>query len=128
MTLTETITQRAADAGGKLRVRSALNPVLWMCGIITIPCVFVITQSNSQPPTWLVIITVAPVAVAVLGFLFLLFFDRDKLQSEDFQIRKKSLEIIQEKGDSFAIATTSIDAISNPQRSLLGLNGKGGNK
>ena len=128
MNFKKSITHRVADAGGKLKVRSALNPVLWMCGIITIPCVYIITKSNSPPPAWLITITVLPVAIAALGFLFLLFFDRDKLQSEDFQIRKKSLEIIQEKGDSVPIVATSIDAISNPQRPLLGLNGKGGEK
>ena len=68
----------------------------------------------SPPPTWLVFLTCTPVAAAVLGFFFLLVFDRDKLQSEDFQIRMKSLELIQQKGDSFPISVTSIEAISNP--------------
>jgi hypothetical protein len=55
----------------------------------------------------------------VIGFLFLLIVDRDKLQSEDYQIRKKSLEIIQEKGDVLPLSATSIDAISNPRKPLL---------
>ena len=41
-------------------------------------------------------------------------FDRDKLQSEDYQIRKQSLELIQQKGDALPISSTSIQAITNP--------------
>jgi len=55
------------------------------------------------------------VGAAVFGFLFLLIFDRDKLQLEDYQIRKRSLELIQEKGQRFAISAPSIEAISNPR-------------
>ena len=51
--------------------------------------------------------------------LVLLAFDRDKLQSEDYQIRKQSLELIQEKGDPVPVRATSIDAITNPGRPKL---------
>lgn len=41
---------------------------------------------------------VAPVGATLLGFVYLLVVDRDKLQSEEFQIRKKTLEIFEQKG------------------------------
>ena len=31
------ITRRMADVGGRLRVKSALNPVLWLCAVVTVP-------------------------------------------------------------------------------------------
>lgn len=119
MSIRDTLIQKVTEAGGKLRVRSALNPVLWMCAIVTVPCVIIAALYKPPPPSWLIGIACAPVVAAFIGFIFLLLFDRDKLQSEDYQIRKRSLELIQEKGDAIPIAATSIEAISNPQRPQL---------
>lgn len=113
---------RIGDAGGRLRVKSALNPALWFCGIVASP-LLVFAASMQNPPNWLIATAILPVVVTAFGFVYLLFVDRDKLQSEDYQIRKKSLELIQEKGQRFAIAAASIEAISNPQASnFIGAN------
>ena len=85
------------EAGGRLKVRSALNPILWLCGIITVPALIAFGLMK-QPPSWLIALAFAPVITAIFGFLFLLLFDRDKLQSENYQIRKMELERIEEKG------------------------------
>jgi hypothetical protein len=37
MSLRETITAKVAEAGGRLTVKSALNPILWLCFIISLP-------------------------------------------------------------------------------------------
>lgn len=114
MNIEDKISQKAIEAGGRLRVKSALNPILWLCGLITVPCVAALSYMNPPAPIWLVVLAFIPVVCAALGFLFLLIMDRDKLQSEDYQIRKKSLELIQQKGDALPIASTSIEAIANP--------------
>lgn len=109
----DNLIQIVSEVGGRLRVRSALNPVLWLCAITTLPaCYMMLGMVN--PPYWLIIVAVAPVITAIIGFLFLLIYDRDKLQSEDYQIKKKSLELIQEKGQKFPISAPSIEAIANP--------------
>jgi hypothetical protein len=118
LSVRDVITTKVLEAGGRLTVRSALNPILWLCAIITVPSVVVIGLKES-PPTWLVVIACAPVVTAIFGFVFLLFFDRDKLQSEDYQIRKRSLELIEEKGDPQAIAAISVEAIANPEQPAL---------
>lgn len=115
MTLKEMLVTRAADTGGRLRVRSALNPMLWLCGIITIPAMIAAARLGSAAPGWLVMLAVAPVLAALLGFLFLLIFDRDKLQSEDYQLRKISLEMMQAKGDPAPILAGSIPVIAVPE-------------
>ena len=113
---------------GKLRVKSALNPILWLCGIVVVPGIWMASRQQSGVPTWLIVFIFLPVSVAVFGFLVLLVFDRDKLQSEDFQIQKQSLELIQEKGDPVPINATSIDAIANPGRPQLDKNDVGGSE
>ena len=56
----------------------------------------------------------APVVVALFGFLFLLFFDRDKLQSEDYQLRKRTIELAQQKGEPHPIEINPKAVIENP--------------
>lgn len=113
MGLRDTIVTKAVEAVERLTVRSALNPILWLCSIVTIPSVLVASYMASVP-TWLVLLACSPVAVALFGFLFLLFVDRDKLQSESYQLRKQGLELIEEKGDLRVIDAATIEAIANP--------------
>jgi len=114
------IATRAIEAGEKLTVRSALNPILWLCALVTIPALC-ISPFLDSPPNWLVLLICAPVLAAILGFLFLLLFDRDKLQSEDYQIKKRTLEIIEQKGDSapMLIEPSSLDVIPKPDQASL---------
>lgn len=93
----ENIAAKVVETGGKLSVKSALNPILWLCAIITIPSLIAVPFLD-QTPTWLIVLIIGPVFTAILGFLFLLLFDRDKLQSEEYQLQKRSMDLIQIKG------------------------------
>lgn len=114
----EQMISKVMEAGGRLTVKSALNPILWLCGIVTVPTL--ITGSfYQQLPSWLIVLASSPVAVALFGFLFLLFFDRDKLQSEEYQLRKRTLELTQQKDQPFPIEANLKEVIENPNlRSL----------
>ena len=96
----EQITRRLGDVGGRLRVKSALNPVLWPCAVVTVPAISL--ASYTEGPPWLlvcfVVIAFVPLLLVAIGFVVLLLRDPDKLQSEDYQIRKRTLEMIGEKG------------------------------
>jgi hypothetical protein len=110
----ENIAARAIDAGGKLTVKSALNPILWLCAIVSIPGLIAI-QFINPAPIWLVILVCGPVVTAMLGFLILLAIDRDKLQSEEYQIRKQTLEYMQQKGQKLPSPVISEDLIPPPE-------------
>jgi hypothetical protein len=112
MPLREAIIAKVMEAGGRLTVRSALNPVLWLCAIVSIPCAALYGLMHSSP-AWLAVLAFLPVSAAIFGFLFLLFFDRDKLQSEEYQIRKRSLELIEQKGGKYAIDATTVEVFSS---------------
>jgi len=111
---------KAMEAGGKLRVKSALNPILWLCLIISVPGTAFAIRTETQP-TWLIILIFIPVILAAIGFLFLLIFDRDKLQSEEYQIKKQSLEIYQ-KGLSSPVPTLYNEIVENPELTHSGSN------
>ncbi|MDX7854330.1 MULTISPECIES: hypothetical protein [Aeromonas] len=104
---------RAIEAGGRLKVQSALNPVLWMCAIISVPALF-ISGFSDNPPPWIAYAVFGPICTAILGFFILLIFDRDKLQSEDYQIKKKSLEIYEQKGMKSPLQLSSSNDIGTP--------------
>lgn len=119
MNINNGIAQKVVEAGGRLRVKSALNPILWLCAIITIPGITYMFFSVKETPILLQIIFVLPVITAILGFLYLLIFDRDKLQSEDYQIRKRTLDLVQEKGDEFPTIARTLEVITNPELKSL---------
>lgn len=118
LSLRELVTAKVTEAGGRLTVKSALNPILWLAAIVTVPTL-VVLPFVSEPPSWLIIFAFLPVFAAIFGFLFLLIFDRDKLQSEDYQIKKSYLELIEEKGSPEVIAAVSADLIENPDIPLI---------
>jgi len=109
---------KASDALGRITVRSALNPMLWLCGLVTIPCLAA-TALLPTHPLWLVILGSSPVAAAIIGFLYLLLRNPDKLQSESYQLRKQALELIEEKGNPNVIDATAVALVSNPDLPAL---------
>lgn len=115
----KSVTSRASEAAERLNVRSALNPALWLCGIVTIPAL-VAASVMQKAPLWLEALAIAPVALACIGFLFFMCFDRDKLQSESYQLRKRALEVIEEKGGSIQLLSADdLQLITNPDLPLL---------
>ncbi|USX24226.1 hypothetical protein NHH73_16485 [Oxalobacteraceae bacterium OTU3CINTB1] len=119
MPITETIARKAMETGGRLRVKSALNPSLWLCAIVTMPGLCISGMIEREVPLVFQVVIALPVVGACLSNLFLTIFDRDKLQSEDYQIRKRSLELVREKGDRFPTMARTIEAITNPKMKQL---------
>lgn len=102
----------------RVSVKNALNPVLWICGLISVPAILALGFSPN--PSWVhVTLALAPVSVALFSFLFFMFTEPDRLQSESFQLRKQALELIEEKGSLAIIEASSIEVISNPDLPAL---------
>lgn len=116
VSLKEQLVGRSAAAAERLLVRSALNPVLWLCAIVTVPCVALAALSD-DPPRWLIVLAYGPVVLVSIGFIFLLIFDRGKLQSEDFQLRTRVLELMMEEKGGLPESTRRAlrDVIPNPE-------------
>ena len=85
------IVRRMADVGGRVRIKSTLNPVLWLCAIVTVPVTGLATFVTEPIADRLLgRARVPPVGLARVGFGASLLRDPDKLQSEEYQIRKRS--------------------------------------
>jgi len=103
----------------RLRVRSALNPTLWLCGIVTVPAILIALIAPRPLQIALIVLAFVPVGIFAVSELYLVFKDPDKLQSEEYQIQKRALELIEHKGGVIPIEATSIEVISKPEFRLL---------
>jgi hypothetical protein len=102
------------EAGGRLRVKSALNPILWLCAIISGPAA-VGFSFKVDSPTYLIVMAYLPVVTAICGYVYFMIYDPDKLQSEEYQLKKMSLEMIEQKGVPEPIPNLVEQAVENPQ-------------
>ncbi len=115
------LTESTHRAAFKLHVRSALNPALWLCAIVLPIClVFAwVFRDISIIRNLLIIVGITPVLVACFSFIGFAIFRPEKLQSEDYQLRHESLQLIQQKTGRISIPRTSIEAIANPNAKTL---------
>jgi hypothetical protein len=115
----EMLKNLAQDASVRLRVRSALNPLLWLCAIVSLGCFGFAICFSGVLRVLLVATGITPIVFTCLVGGYFAIKNPEKLQSEDYQLRKQALELIQQKGTRFDVEATSVDAIANPQvRSL----------
>lgn len=121
MALSEHSVQRIAAAGRRVRVRSALNPMLWLCPTVSVPMSLAVIFADAAP-TWLQVVFMAiasaPVLAAVGGFVYFARAAPSRLQSEDYQIRARLLDSIQEKGGLLEDGRT-VELLLNPQSARL---------
>ena len=117
MALSDKGIQRMAAAGARLRVRSALNPILWLCPIVLVACLTAAVYFSTWLRIVLIIIGSAPVVVALWAFIYFVRVDPRRLQSEDYQIRERLLESIQESQEKGHLLDDprSLEIILNPR-------------
>lgn len=116
MAILERATHSSIDAARSLRVRSVLNSVLWLTGI-TLPvcfCAAYAFREDSAVKLLLICAGLVPLAVASVGFVYFAIRRPEMLQSEDFQLRERALQIVQEKGGVSVVDGSSLSAIMNP--------------
>jgi undecaprenyl pyrophosphate phosphatase UppP len=108
------------------RRTNAVQPIAWLCAIVTLPCFFLAYKTLDA---WLKIFFSAvgcvPVGLFVMAYLFFMYNDTDRLHSEDFQLKSRSLGTVEAKRGSveilpFEIGTTDPSPhrkrISGPSR------------
>ena len=111
------VAQMAELAARRLHVRSALNPVLWLCAIV-VPLCFSFAwlfRDDHQLRNVLVYFGLLPVAVACAIFVYFAIRKPEKLQSEDYQIRHESIQLLQQKSGVALLNPISLEAIANPE-------------
>ena len=96
-----TLIKGAQHAAERLTVKSALNPLLWLCSILTpilLTSAFYFDRSDTLRVFCapLVYVGLSLVLLTVLAGVYLILFRPDKLQSEDYQLRQQALLMIKQ--------------------------------
>ena len=106
----------AQQAAGRLVVQSALNPLLWLCAIVSIPCFILAFLAGEDRGLMWALFAMGGIPIVVACGLAVKFgiSSPEKLQSEDFQLRQRSLQMLQGADDRTIIDTDAVVAIANP--------------
>lgn len=113
------LTQLSEHALSRLKVRSALTSCLWM-EALTLPFGFgAVLFGDSLAQIVGTVAIFAPMLIYGIGFLYLLRKNPDKLRSEEYELRKMALTLIEEKGGAVPISAVSLEVISNPAYEAL---------
>lgn len=107
------LTKFAEHALGRVQVRSALNPILWLCGLTLLACVPAAIFTDGHLQISLIILAFIPVLVACVAYIYLMIKSPDKLRSEEYELRRIALGMIEEKGGSIPMSESSLEAIAN---------------
>jgi hypothetical protein len=120
------LVQIGQTAIARLHVRSALNPILWLCliaGLVFLSGAYLF-RDDPFLKYLLVTIAVIPTLVACYGFVFFSLTKPEKLQSEDYQIRHEAIQVIQSKSGRISNPSVPLEAIANPKARLIGMGGE----
>ena len=95
----EDIIRAAAFRAEVIRVRNVLNPVLWGCAVTT-PVYGGLAYLHDGDPVLrcgFSAAAVVPVLLLAVGYVYLMFRDPDRLQSEEFASRQQELLLLARK-------------------------------
>ena len=112
----ESIARGGSSAIQGLRVSSALNPLLWLTGLVTpLSLVGAFNAPAASLLQWILLCFAAlPIVAVCTAFTYFATRDLKRLQSEDYQLRHESLLLLQSKGGPIPVSPASISAIANP--------------
>ncbi|TGL45975.1 hypothetical protein [Leptospira perdikensis] len=109
------LTRASSTATARIKNKSALNPILWLIGIVTLPSFGLTVIINTL---WLQIFFVCigglPILIAIFSYIYFMFTSPDYLRSEEFHIKKYATEMIGAKGQEFSANADHLVSIANP--------------
>ncbi len=95
----EEIIRSATSRAGIVRVRNALNPILWTCAVAS-PLCFGFAYAFGADPILrygLAGLGTLPIILTLAAYIYFMFRNPDRLQSEEFVLRQQELTIIERK-------------------------------
>jgi hypothetical protein len=96
-----------------IKHRTVMQPLLWLCGTVTLGC-FIISPMVKD--IWLqrgiFLAGLVPIALFAGSYLYFMFTDPDRLHSEDFQLKRRSLSIVESKGGT--VPLLPLDLTTDP--------------
>jgi hypothetical protein len=104
---------------GRTRLGTPFGPLLWLIAMC-VTCVLGLVHLRCEAMAW--VFAVAAIAAMVGLFRAYRFFQRtapDRLQSEDYQLRREFLRLVKQKAPSIELGKTSLETILAPHMRAL---------
>jgi hypothetical protein len=112
----------AKEGASSVKQKNAVQPLLWACLVVTAPCFYFCTTTQSPIREWLFYAGCGPLVLLAIAYLWFMFVDPSRLQSEEYQLRSRVLDIIESKGGNLKIEPTNINQVltsAEPSRRRL---------
>ena len=117
--ISDKLTHLAESALGRVRVSNALNACLWLCGLIVPSGLIALPFLAGGVQVTILVLIFIPVTLFAFAYIYLMIKDPSKLRSEDYELRRQALEVIQEKGTKSPLLTAAVEAIACPDAKRL---------
>ena len=106
---------------------TVVQPLLWLCGTFSLGCfVIAILAKDGWIEHRLFIIGACPPLLALFSYVYFMFRDPDRLHSEEFQLKSRSLSTVESKGGTVPILPVELSTDPYPRtRKLLAESGEG---
>ena len=94
------VIRSAIDRAGVIRVRNAMNPLLWLSPISATIFLVAAYMFRDDPILKYCFAGLGglPILAALVAYFLYFLLDRDRLQSEEFVLKQRELSIIERKG------------------------------
>lgn len=114
------VTRLTHSAVQALKVRSALNPMLWLTGMVLLPLLFAawVFRDYATICVALICLGALPIVVTCVGFAGFAIRRPELLQSEEYQLQRLALTAVIEKGGVLPLDEAALAGVFNPQLSL----------
>src|SRR5712691_6608872 len=110
------------------RRTNAAQPIAWLCVVLTLPSFFLAFETTDNfLKFFFALVGLIPIGLFVRAYLFFMHNDKDRLHSEDFQLKSRSLSTVEAKGGSVDILPVEIGTgePSPHQKEITGPSGSG---
>lgn len=119
MTKIDQILKTLTSRVGVIKVNSALNPLLWLTGVVTPIGLLASLFAPAEMRVVVAVLAGVPVIATVLAYFVLLFRDPDRLQSEEYQLKQLEMTQILRKGQDGPILLDNEPPV-RPERKQTG--------
>jgi hypothetical protein len=104
----------AREGVQSVKQKNVVQPIAWFCAVISVPAFGLATRTD-PPLCWLLLgIGSVPVALFLFAYLWFMFTDASRLQSEEYQLKNRVLDIIESKGGHIDVEPANIQLVLNP--------------
>jgi hypothetical protein len=107
------VIRSAIDRAGVIRVKNAMNPLLWLSPVSATICWIAAYMFRDDPVLKYAFACLGglPILASILAYFLYFFLDRDRLQSEEFILKERALHLRYRQGANAEIVDATHETI-----------------